>query len=120
MKPQDPLFNWTVRKDAPGTVKTQLPRIIVTPPTVIAKPVAQRKKRSRNACHAVPVSAQTKLVLDPEFWSPNKMDTPKARKQKFLFQCRRAECAQQFHSAKNRDKHERHCLTIDEVCMCVA
>ena len=116
MKPQDTVFNWTVRKDAPGTVKTQLPRIIVTPPPVITKPVVQRKKRSRDAHQVVPESAPTKLVLDPGFWSSeNKTDVSRARKQRFLFNCRKAECAEHFSSAKNRALHERHCLTFDEV-----
>ena len=112
MKPQNALFNWIVKKDAPGTIKRQLPRIIVTPPPVITKPAVQRKRRPRNV---VPESTPSKLLLEPSFWTKNENDTPRVRKKRFLFQCRRTECSEQFSNAKNRDIHERHCLTFDEV-----
>ena len=115
MNPQDSLFNWIVQKDVPGTMKPQIPRIIVTPPPVISKSVAQRKKRSRNACLVEPVSAPSKLVLDPNFWTQDKTEAPRAKKQRFLFKCRRADCDEQFSSAMNRNIHERHCLTFIEV-----
>ena len=117
MKPQDALFNWTVRKDAPGTQKPQLPIIIVTPPPIVTKPSVHRKKRPRNTCHAVQESAPKKLVLDPGFWSQVKTDAPQARKQKHLFKCRNVECAEQFSSTKLRNMHQRHCLTFNEVCI---
>ena len=31
-KPEDSLFNWKQKKDPKGTVKKELPRIVVTPP----------------------------------------------------------------------------------------
>ena len=113
MKPQDGLFNWPVRKDSPGTVKPQLPRIVVSPPPMFTKPIEKRKKRATNLCQAV--STPKKLTLDPSFWSQNEMDTTRPRKQRFLFRCRRAECSEMFSSAKRRDIHEGHCLTFDEV-----
>ena len=113
MKPQDALFNWSVRKDPPGTVKIEVPRVIVEPAPITSKPAVFHKKSARKTPHVV--SAPTKLVLDPSFWSQTLTDTPRAGKQRILFQCRRAECAEKFHSVRNRDLHESHCMTFDKV-----
>ena len=113
MKPQDGLFNWTVRKDPPGTVKPEIPRINRIPASITTKPAVLRKKRARKTSPVV--STQKKLVLDPCFWSKAEPDTPRAGKQRILFHCRRAECAEKFHSVRNRDLHESHCMTFDKV-----
>ena len=113
MKPQDGLFNWNVRKDPPGTVKPEVPGIIGKPALITTKPSVLKKKKARKSCHVV--SAKRKLVLDASFWSQTVRDTPRARKQRILFKCRRTQCGEQFHSARNRDKHETHCLTFEKV-----
>ena len=113
MKPQDVVFNWPTRKDPPGTSKFQLPRIVVTPPaTTTTKSVIKRKKRPSKACQ--PVAAPPKLILDPGFWSPQP-ETPRTRKKKYLFKCRNADCQEQFSSTRQREMHEGHCFTFDEV-----
>ena len=112
-KPQDVLFNWNVRKDPPGTVKPDVPRVIVKPAPITTKHTVLRKKSARRTCRVV--SAQRKLVLDPCFWSQAVTDTPRAPKQRILFECRRTECAEQFHSVRNRDRHEAHCMIFDKV-----
>ena len=113
LKPQDSLFNWTVRKDPPGTVKPEVPRINRIPASITTKPAVIRKKRARKTSYVV--STPKKLVLDPCFWTQAVTDTPRARKQRILFECRRTECAEKFHSVRNRDLHESHCMTFDKV-----
>ena len=112
MKPQDVLFNWSVRKDSPGTVKPEVPRVIVTPaPT--AKPAVLHKKSTRRTCNVVP--APRKLVLDACFWSQTATGMQRAKKQRIQFKCRRAECTEQFYSVRIRDRHEAHCMAFDKV-----
>ena len=113
MKPQDALFNWSVRKDPPGTEKSEVPRVIVKPAPTTSKPAVLPKKSARKTPSVV--SAPTKLVLDPSFWSQTLTDSPMARKKRILFKCRRTECAEQFHSVRNRDRHEAHCMIFDKV-----
>ena len=113
MKPQDALFNWSVRKDPPGTEKIEVPRVIVKPAPTTSKPAVLPKKSARKTPHVV--SAPTKLVLDPSFWSQTLTDSPMARKKRILFKCRRTKCGEQFHSVRNRDMHETHCVTFDKV-----
>ena len=113
MKPQDALFNWSVRKDPPGTEKSEVPRVIVKPAPTTSKPAVLPKKSARKTPSVV--SAPTKLVLDPSFWSQTLTDSPMARKKRILFKCRRTECVEQFHSVRNRDTHETHCVTFDKV-----
>ena len=109
------MFNWPIRKDAPGTSKIHIPRIVVTPPTpaTTTKSVIKRKKIPSKACQ--PVSASPpKLILDPSFWSPQP-ETPRTRKKRYLFKCRNADCTEQFSSTRQREMHEGHCFTFDEV-----
>ena len=113
MKPQDVMFNWPTRKDLPGTFKFQLPKIVVTPPSpTTSKSVFQRKKRPSKACHHV--AAPSKLILPPGFWSPQP-ETPRIKKKRCLFKCRNADCMEQFSSTRQREMHEGHCFTFDEV-----
>ena len=113
MKPQDALFNWSVREDPPGTEKSEVPRVIVKPAPTTSKPAVLPKKSARKTPRVV--SAPRKLVLDPSFWSQTLTDTPMARKKRILFKCRRTKCGEEFHSVRNRDMHETHCVTFDKV-----
>ena len=111
--PQDVLFNWPIKKDLPGTPKIQLPRIAVTPPSpTTSKSVFKRKKRPNKTSHHV--ACPPKLVLDPDFWSPQ-LETPRIRKKRVLFTCRNTECGEQFSSVRHREMHEGHCSIFDEV-----
>ena len=112
---QDVVFNWPVKKDLPGTQKIQLPRIVVTPPSPTTnKSIFKKKKRPSKTCDHV--AAKPKIVLDlgNDFWS-TQPETPRARKQKVLFQCRNSECKDQFTSARQRGMHQGHCFIFDEV-----
>ena len=117
-QPADSLFNWKSSKDPKGTVKKELPRIVVTPPppAITTRPVVQRKKSKipskTRRCVAAPPPPE--LILDPDFWS-HQPETPRARKQKVLFKCRNVECEEQFTSVWQRGMHEGHCFTFDEV-----
>ena len=107
------MFNWPTSKDLPGTSKPQLPRIVVTPPDpTITKSIVKRRKRPKKACSQI--AAPPKLDLDPGFWSPQP-ETPKTRRKRYLFNCRNFECKEQFASTRQREMHEGHCFTFDEV-----
>ena len=94
-------------------MKPEVPGIIGKPALITTKPSVLKKKKARKSCHVV--SAKRKLVLDTSFWSQTVRDTPRAPKQRILFECRRTECAEQFHSVRNRDRHEAHCMIFDKV-----
>ena len=108
------MFNWPISKDVPGTSKLHIPRIVVTPPTptTTTKSVTKMKKRPRMACQ--PVAAPPKLILDPGFWSPQP-ETTRAKKKRCLFKCRNENCMEKFSSTRQREMHEGHCFTFDEV-----
>ena len=94
-------------------MKPKVLGIIGKPALITTKPSVLKKKRARKSCPVI--SAKRKLVLDASFWSETVRDTPRARKQRILFECRRTECAEKFHSVRNRDLHESHCMTFDKV-----
>ena len=108
------MFNWPINKDMPGTLKLQIPRIVITPPTPVTstKSVIKRQKRPSKACHQV--AAPPKLLLQPGFWS-DQPQTPRTKKKRFLFKCRNADCMEEFSSTRQRQMHEGHCFTFDEV-----
>ena len=113
LKPHDVVFNWRTHKDLPGTPKTQLPRIVVTPPAVTnTKSVLKRKKRPSKSC--CDVAAPPKLILDPGFWSPQP-ETQRARKKRILLQCRNSACKERFSTFKDREMHEGFCLSFEKV-----
>ena len=121
LKPEDSLFNWKQSKDPKGTVKKDLPRIVVTPPpTTTTRPVAHRKKSKRPSKTRRCVAAPPKLVLDldPDFWSHQpEMQSPRARKQRIEFKCRTPQCNDQFSSIRDREMHERVCFSFDQVLL---
>ena len=114
LNPQDELFNWRVKKDPRGTKKFQLPTIIVTPPSTTTNAIGKRKKSPYKTCLVVNARPK-KLVLSPEFWSKAEVEKPKARKKRILFKCRNVGCTDEFPSVRDREMHERHCCTYDEV-----
>ena len=85
----------------------------MTPPaTTTTKSIFKRKKRPRKTCYHV--AAPPKLILDPGFWSPQP-ETPRSKKKTCLFKCRNEDCIEQFSSTRQREMHEGHCFTFDEV-----
>ena len=119
-QPADSLFNWKASKDPKGTVKKELPRIVVTPPPPPAtstRPVVQRKKSKRpsKTRRCVPAPPPPKLVLDPDFWSHQPETQKGARKQRIQFTCRKPQCSEQFPSARDRQIHEGFCLSFIQV-----
>ena len=113
LSPQDVVFNWSTKKDLPGTSKLQIPRIVVTPPAPTTnKFFYKRKKRlTKTSCHR---AAPSKLILGPGFWSPQP-ETPRERKRRCLFKCRNAECTELFSTTRQREMHEGHCFTFNKV-----
>ena len=121
MKPADSLFNWKESKDPKGTVKTELPRIVVTPPPPPAtstRPVVPRKKRKTQSKTRRCVPAPPELILDPDFWSHQpEIQSPRARKQRIEFMCRKPQCNDQFSSVRDRQIHEGVCFSLDQVLL---
>ena len=114
LNPQDDLFNWRVKKDPRGTKKSQLPTIIVTPPSTITNAIGKKKKRPYKTCHAVNAKPE-KLLLSPSFWSKAEAEKPRARKKRILFKCRNVWCTDEFPSIRDREMHERYCCIFDQV-----
>ena len=121
LTPADSLFNWKPSKDPKGTVKKELPRIVVTPPPhdTSSRPVVQRKKSKRPSktrrCVAAP---PPELILDPDFWSHQpEIQSPRARKQRIEFMCRKPQCNDQFSSVRDRQIHEGVCFSLDQVLL---
>ena len=117
MTPADSLFNWKPSKDPKGTVKKELPRIVVTPPPhdTSSRPVVQRKKSKRPSKTRRRVDAPPELILDPDFWSHQPETQKRARKQRMQFTCRKPQCSEQFPSAWDRVMHEGFCLSFQQV-----
>ena len=113
MKPKDVVFNWPTKKDMPGTPKVQFPGIGVTPSARTGTKSVRKRKPIKTKCN-IEAPPSSKLVLDPDFWSPES-ETPKARKRRALFKCRIADCWEQFPSARFRDMHEENCVSFDKV-----
>ena len=120
MTPADSLFNWKPSKDPKGTVKKELPRIVVTPPPhdTSSRPVVQRKKSKRPSKTRRRVDAPPELILDPDFWSHQpEIQSPRARKQRIEFQCRTSQCDDWFSSVRDRKRHEEICFSFDQVLL---
>ena len=114
LKPKDVVFNWPTKKDMPGTPKVQFPRTVVTPSARTGTKSVRKRKPIKTKCN-VAAPPFPKLILDPDFWSPEP-ETPKARRQKTFFKCRIADCEEKFSSARFRDMHEENCFSFDKVC----
>ena len=94
-------------------MKPQLPRIVVNPPSRTVF-VSKMKKSSGSSCQKS-AALPKKLVLSPDFWSNSPTKIQKARKKKISFLCRNDECQDKFTSTREREVHEKHCLSYHQV-----